>query len=310
MVNNKYVNNKLEIGKEGNTNSTYIVFSSFFTDNIKEKTKFFIYKNDINPYKYKRYFRYANNKKNIYKSNIFIFMIKILLKYFLMLDSIGILLSKSNFNNNISNSYEIILKVKGTGTKQILSGFYNVFPSEVYINNVKVNQSIEREVNITEEGSEIKLIWNEVITSAKDMFNLCDKIIEIDLTNFDTSTITNMFGMFFHCENLVSVNLSNFNTSNVKRMDSMFGYCYKLSSINLESFDTSSVTTFEKMFYECKSLTSINLSHFKTDLVKDINNMFYNNHKLTSIDLSNFNTQNITKRIVYFIIVQNWNILI
>ena len=61
MVNNKYVNNNLEIGKEGNINSTYITFSSFFIDNIKEKTKF-LYKNDINPYNYKRYFRFANKK--------------------------------------------------------------------------------------------------------------------------------------------------------------------------------------------------------------------------------------------------------
>ena len=39
--------------------------------------------------------------------------------------------------------------------------------------------------------------------------------------------------MFQGCERLTNLNLSNFNTKNVKDMNSMFEYCYELTSLNV-----------------------------------------------------------------------------
>ena len=57
------------------------------------------------------------------------------------------------------------------------------------------------------------------------LFQGCDYITEIDLSNFDTSEVTNMFRMFNKGSSLTSLNLSNLNTSKVESIGSMFAKC-------------------------------------------------------------------------------------
>ena len=97
------------------------------------------------------------------------------------------------------------------------------------------------------------------------MFYYCNNIKSLDLTNFNTSSVTNMKYMFYHCESLVSIDLSCFDTSKVKYMNSMFGYCSSLISLNLNNFDTSNVTNMNSMFWYCSSLVSLNLNNFNTE---------------------------------------------
>ena len=54
--------------------------------------------------------------------------------------------------------------------------------------------------------------------------------------------------MFNGCESLTSLDLSNFNTSLVESMSSMFFDCKLLKILNLKNFDTSKVTNTEDMF--------------------------------------------------------------
>ena len=49
-----------------------------------------------------------------------------------------------------------------------------------------------------------------------------ENILGLDLSNFDTSKVTNMRSMFFGMSNLTTLNLSNFDTSKVTNMGSMF----------------------------------------------------------------------------------------
>ena len=44
---------------------------------------------------------------------------------------------------------------------------------------------------------------------------------------------------FFFCSNLATINLSNFDTSKVTDMNNMFGLCLKLEFINILNFSTS-----------------------------------------------------------------------
>ena len=61
--------------------------------------------------------------------------------------------------------------------------------------------------------------------------------------------------MFPHCS-LTSLDLSNFDTSNVTDMSSMFYGCLNLKSLDLSSFDTSNVTNMSYMFYICIRLST------------------------------------------------------
>jgi len=54
------------------------------------------------------------------------------------------------------------------------------------------------------------------------MFYECDKLLSIDLSNFNTNNVTNMIRMFSYCSSLTCLNLSNFNTNNVNNMSYMF----------------------------------------------------------------------------------------
>ena len=115
----------------------------------------------------------------------------------------------------------------------------------------------------------------------------------IDLSNVDTSKVTEMEGLFLECPKLTSINLSGFDTSNVTWMGFMFSGCSSLTSLDLSSFDTSNVTYMAYMFSGCSSLTSLDLSSFDTSKVTGMGGMFYDCTNLTSLDLSSFNTSKV-----------------
>ena len=64
--------------------------------------------------------------------------------------------------------------------------------------------------------------------------------------------------MFSECRSLTNINLSNFNTQTVTNMSSKFSLCRCLTKINLFNFNTQNVTNMSYMFYECNALTNIN----------------------------------------------------
>ena len=134
---------------------------------------------------------------------------------------------------------------------------------------------------------------NEMFFSKSDEQKI-KNILEIDLSNFDTSEVTNMGGMFYGMSNLTSLNLSNFDTSQVTNMSLMFSRMSSLTSLNLSNFDTSKVTNMSDMFNSMPNLTSLNLSNFNTSQVTNMCLMFYGLSSLTSLDLSHFDTSKVT----------------
>ena len=54
------------------------------------------------------------------------------------------------------------------------------------------------------------------------MFNGCCKLNELDLSNFNTSNVTDMSYMFQRCTSLENLNISNFNMDKVKNTNGMF----------------------------------------------------------------------------------------
>ena len=134
--------------------------------------------------------------------------------------------------------------------------------------------------------------------------NWFNNIRDIDLSNFDTSRVTDMNYMFWNMHSLTSLNLSNFNTSKVTNMSSMFYNMRNLTSLDLSNFDTSNVTNMKAMFHNSWSLTSLNLSNFNTSKVTKMESMF-DNTVLTSLNLSNFDTSNVTNMRRMFAFMRN-----
>ena len=106
--------------------------------------------------------------------------------------------------------------------------------------------------------------------------------------------------MFSNTRKLITLDLSNFNTSKVTNMDSMF-FTSGLTSLNLSSFNTSKVTDMSYMFYDMRNLTSLDLSNFDTSKVTSMDFMFalydedISKDKLERIYVNNdFNTTKLT----------------
>ena len=121
-----------------------------------------------------------------------------------------------------------------------------------------------------------------------------ENILDIDLTSFDTSKVTDMHDMFCYMVNLTSLNLSSFDTSQVTNMAYMFIGMHNLTNLDLFSFDTSKVAYMGYMFSGVSKLTSLNLSNFDTSQVTDMRYMFSGMSSITSLNLSNFNTSKVT----------------
>ena len=124
------------------------------------------------------------------------------------------------------------------------------------------------------------------------MFYYCDNLKSLDLSNFDTSNVTNMSYMFYSCSNLKSLNLSNFDTSNVTNMSLMFYSCSNLKSLNLSNFDTSNVTNMSVMFYWNNSLKSLILDWWdlsqSTNWSSIISSMFNGATSLEKVSMRNW----------------------
>ena len=167
------------------------------------------------------------------------------------------------------SDYEIKLWLDPTDK----TAYYYAEPEKVYLNT----------------DSSSMFYYNKLIVPADKMKD----ILDIDLSNFDTSKVTNMSSMFFGMSNLTTLNLSNFDTSNVTSMFSMFSHMSNLTTLDLSNFNTSKVTNMSDMF-QGLNLTSLDLSNFDTSNVTDMSNMFFGMSNLTTLNLSNFDTSNVT----------------
>ena len=76
-----------------------------------------------------------------------------------------------------------------------------------------------------------------------------------------------MSSMFEYCDGLISLDLSNFNTIKVTDMSSMFMGCMALETIYVRTnWDTTKVTSSNSMFSDC-----INLPNFNDSVIDKTN---------------------------------------
>lgn len=132
------------------------------------------------------------------------------------------------------------------------------------------------------------------VTNMNGIFQYCSSLTKLDLSSFNTSNVTDMSYMFYFCTKLTVLNLSSFNTSNVTDMSGMFINCGKLVNLDLSNFNTSNVTDMQAMFTDCYNLKSLDIRSFDTSKVTNMKGMFYNCDQVNTLNLSNFNTSNVT----------------
>ena len=119
---------------------------------------------------------------------------------------------------------------------------------EIYLDDKKINFCFN--YCFEKEGKySIKFIFNKLLKNTNNLFNSCNNIISLDLSNFDTKNVIEMRKMFSDCISLTSLNLLGLNTINVTKMDNMFSNCLSLNELNLSSLQTDNVIDMFSMFF-------------------------------------------------------------
>ena len=204
------------------------------------------------------------------------------LKYLIILMSLILIKSQNQSNIFIFllEDNQISLKVKGNGYVTIFYPSSNFKPSSYYLNSDPVQKEIiNNDATIELHNSEnlIKLIFSNTVTSCSSMFMGCSNILEIDLSNFDSSSVQSIDSMFQDCTSLKKITFGNFKTSQITSMGNTFQNCSSLETLDLSSFDISNVIFFHYMFYGCSSLKYLDLSNFDTSSQTGcVHNLFYN----------------------------------
>ena len=117
------------------------------------------------------------------------------------------------------------------------------------------------------------------------MFNDCNALVSIDLSQFNTTNASDMKRMFAGCTSLTEIDVSGFDTSNVRSMYWMFRKGYKITDVDLSSFDTSNVENMAGMFTAATGVKTVTFGeNFDTTKVHNYSNMFNGATALTTIN--------------------------
>ena len=204
---------------------------------------------------------------------------------------------------NFINTGKYLFYIVFTETIIDMEGFFGNGPNMVSIDLSNFDASNVNNMRIMfnkcKKLKEIKgldkLITNNLL-DIEGMFQYCSELESIDLSNLNTSNVTNMAFLFNNCNNLKEIKgLNNFITNKVTDMRSMFQSCFKIEYIDLSNFDTSNVSNMEYMFDECYKLKGIKgINKLNTSNVTTMEGMFQLCIALKFVDLSNFDTSNVT----------------
>ena len=244
-----------------------------------------LYRNKIN----------SKNENNIHLIKTFLNIIII----FTIFPKINSSKEQKLFYLKINLVSEIFLKINGNGEQQLLNSYIINTPDEIYVNGVYTSSKVNK-VTVTENKNNIKLVWYSPVTTCKYMFRGLSNIIEIDLSKFDSSSLTEIECMFCDCTSLTLIDLTNFKNNKITNMESTFHNCCSLKFLNLKDFNTSLVTNMKNTFYNCSSLTSLDVTNFDTSLVNNMQGMFGQCRQLISLNLNNFDTSLVTSMEMMF----------
>ena len=178
----------------------------------------------------------------------------------------------------------------GTSCYQLFAFNYNV--TTAVVNNTSgklttIKQMFYTTPSIT--SIDVSDLDTSNVTDMSFAFRTRSSVLRtLDLSSLDTSKVTDMYYMLADNNAISSYDVSNFDTSNVTTMSYMFGYNTALSEVNLTNFDTSNVTNMSYMFVQDSALTTLDLSSFDTSNVIDMIYMFDTCSNLVTLDLANF----------------------
>lgn len=192
-----------------------------------------------------------------------------------------------NFKNveiiNFNNSYD-------TGRATTLEGMF-----QFCLSLKELDLSTFDTSNVTEMGNLFCMFDN---SSGTVLENNLTKIVFGE--NFSVEKVRSLSQMFAGCNKLLSIDVSNWDTSNIADMSSVFAYCSSLIELDLSSWNTENVILMPWMFIHCDNVTDINLCNFNTNKVTTMNSMFSYTQNLKQVKVGiNWSTNNVDTEFMF-----------
>ena len=126
--------------------------------------------------------------------------------------------------------------------------------------------------------------------SAHAMFCDCEALTKLNVSEWETSNVTDMREMFSDCKALTELNVSKWKTSNVTRMSTMFLGCKQLKTLDFSEWDVSKVTTMDSMFSGA-GLTELDLSGWTSTGEVHVVDMFNGCEALKSLNMAGWSAK-------------------
>ena len=214
-------------------------------------------------------------------------------------------LSKENNNKKLQdkNIIKAELDIKSNESNNIIlfnadiNKKIDVYLDDNKINMIKDNNQWKINYKFSNDGKyTFNIIFQDNITNMKDFFKNCSNLISVDLSNFNSSNVTDMGNLFNECNKLKEIKgINKLNTNKVTNMTGLFDNCHILEKLDLSNFNTENVQDMSYMFNNCRKLKEIKgINKLNTNKVIAMNTMFQACYELEYLDLSNFNTENVT----------------
>lgn len=189
----------------------------------------------------------------------------------------------SEKNVTVRNSYEIGGVKYKTRVGELLFCMSSYYKKDVQEGEKSTIENITFEKNII------------LPSSMKHMFIQQYKLKTVNMSNLDTSNVTDMGAMFDDCSSLQSISFKGLNLSKVKNMCAILEGCRALKSVDFTGVNTKSLTDMSFMFNDCRNLKEIDMTSFNTDKVTGMYYMFQYCISLKNVKLQSFNTRNVTE---------------
>ena len=139
------------------------------------------------------------------------------------------------------------------------------------------------------ESVDLSNVNTSNVTDFRMMFYNCAKLISLDLSDFDTQNVENMYQTFAYMTNLKDLNLDNWNLSSLTNFSGTFDRCSSIVNLDLSNINVGNVTTMYAAFRYMTSLKALNVSGWGSNNLTDMADIFYGTGNLEEINMSNFN---------------------
>lgn len=110
----------------------------------------------------------------------------------------------------------------------------------------------------------------ECLVSMANMFEGCESLVGIDLSNIKTPKLLDMECAFRGCSSMLSVKTPRVSNSVIVRK--IFDWCKELKAIDMGEIDISKVNGYNYMFDKCRTIESIEIGKASYDLLESIIN--------------------------------------